>query len=402
MEQSSINRLQAISSRKVNDVSLDFRRFLYGQIDWSQRLISIIGPRGVGKTTLLLQRLKDSLAEFPSSLYLSLDSIWLSARDIYGLVEHHVQYGGTHLFLDEVHYLENWQTLIKNLNDDFSRLHIAFTGSSMLRIEKNAGDLSRRMLRYDLPGLSFREYLAFEGIGVFEPLPLTELLANHVRYAQDICAKVGVILPHFNTYLQSGYYPFYKEAGPHFPDMLFNAVNQVLDSDYPRIDDVHPSTIDKARRMLKVLAVSTPQTPNVTVLCRELEIDRKQGIKMLYSLARAGLLNLLAAKADKLKNLATPEKILCGDTNIMNALSDSPDRGAIRETFFLNQLKTVAEVICPGSGDFLVNGKYLFEVGGAGKGFEQIKDIPDSYLAVDNLEIGHGARIPLWLFGFLY
>ena len=402
MEETRFARLQAISARKILETSLVFRRNLYEKIDWSQRLISIMGPRGVGKTTLLLQRAKESLQNFPNSLFLSLDSIWINAHEVYELVEHFVQYGGTHLYLDEVHCLENWQSLLKNLYDDFSKLFIVFSGSSMLRLEKSAGDLSRRLLRYHLPGLSFREYLSFEGMGSFPVLSLEELLSHHVRHAQAICEKTGVILPLFNAYLQSGYYPFYKEAGSHFHDLLMNAVNQVLDSDYPLIDDIQTSTILKAKKMLRVLSASTPQTPNITALSHELEIDRKQGVKMLYSLSRAGLLNLLASNSDKLKNLSTPEKILCGDTNLMFALTEAPDRGALRETFFFNQLAAVAQITYPKRGDFLVNEKFLFEIGGPNKGFEQIKDIPDSYLAIDNLEIGHGARIPLWLFGFLY
>ena len=179
-------------------------------------------------------------------------------------------------------------------------------------------------------------------------------------------------------------------------------MNQVLDSDYPKIEEVEPSTIHKARRMLRVLAETTPQTPNVTALCRELELDRKQGVKMLYALDRAGLLQLLSSNKDKLKNLSTPDKIFCGDPNIMNVLVGSPDRGALRETFFLNQVKAVAEVTYPVQGDFLVDGTYLFEIGGRGKGFDQIKDIPNSFVVNDNVEVGFGNKIPLWLFGFLY
>ena len=350
----------------------------------------------------MLQHMKDIGLAASQSLYLSLDNIWLTAAELYDLVQRYVQFGGTHLFLDEVHFMENWQTLLKNFNDDFRGLRIVFTGSSLLRIEKSAGDLSRRLAICDLYGMSFREFLAFEGLGEFSALDLDILLKSHVSIAREVSEKVKAVLRHFERYLEFGYYPFYKEAGAYFNSMLRQAMNQVLDGDYPKIEEVESATIRKARRMLRVLADSTPQTPNVTALCRELEMDRKSGVKMLYALDRAGLLQLLSSDKENLKRLSTPDKILCGDANVMHVLSVKPDRGTLRETFFMSQLKAVSEVKYPPQGDFLVDGRYLFEVGGSGKGFGQIKDMPDSYLAVDGMEIGYGNKIPLWLFGFLY
>ena len=291
---------------------------------------------------------------------------------------------------------------MKNLNDDFRRLRVAYTGSSLLRIEKASGDLSRRQASYRLAPMSFREYLAFEGLGSFDPVPLPQLLSGHVALARKVLAHLGVVLPHFETYLRRGGYPFYKEAGTRFEDMLRQAVNQVLDVDWPKIDEVEPQIVRHARRMLSVLARSAPQTPNVTALCRELGVDRKQGVRILYALGRAGLLRLLVSDREKLKNLSTPDKLYCGDPNLMHAIAADPDEGTLRETFLLSQLETVASVTYPARGDFLVDGRILVEAGGAGKTFRQIADDPDGYLAVDDLEIGRGHRIPLWLFGFLY
>ena len=402
MENDTITRMFEISEQRLKDTPMKFRRFLQSKIDWSQRLLFIQGSRGVGKTTLMLQHMKDIGLDASRSLYLSLDNVWLGTRELYDLTAHYVRHGGEYLFLDEVHYYENWQTLLKNINDDFRGLKIAFTGSSLLRIEKSAGDLSRRLATCRLYGMSFREFLALEGIGEFPSVSLMDILGGHVDLAREICGKVGAVLQHFDRYVRFGCYPFYKEAGEYFGSMLRQSMNQVLDSDYPKIEEVEPSTIHKARRMLRVLAETTPQTPNVTALCRELELDRKQGVKMLYALDRAGLLQLLSSNKDKLKNLSTPDKIFCGDPNIMNVLVGSPDRGALRETFFLNQVKAVAEVTYPVQGDFLVDGTYLFEIGGRGKGFDQIKDIPNSFVVNDNVEVGFGNKIPLWLFGFLY
>jgi len=402
MNLEEIEHLYEISNQRLKDTPVTFRRYLQPKIDWSQRLLFLRGARGVGKTTMMLQHLKDEDADASRMLYLSLDNIWLSARELYDLIHWYVQHGGERLFLDEVHYVENWQTLLKNINDDFKGLAIAFTGSSLLRIEKSAGDLSRRLAVCDVPGMSFREFLSFEGIGDFKPLTLEEILKDHVRCAREITSQVRAVLGHFEKYLKVGYYPFYKDAGAFFDTMLRQAMNQVLDSDYPKIEDVEPATIHKARRMLNVLATSAPQTPNVTALCRELEIDRKQGVRMLYALDRAKLLQLLSSEKESLKNLSTPDKIFCGDANIMHVLAANPDRGTLRETFFLGQLKAVAGVTYPQCGDFLVDGRHLFEVGGKGKGFAQIKDIPDSYVAADGIEVGYGNKIPLWLFGFLY
>lgn len=401
MDATQLDRIYAISERRMAETDMTFRRSLCGTIDWTPRLVSVRGLRGTGKTTLLLQRMKET-GGAPTGLYLSLDSIWLSPREVYEVVEHHVQHGGTRLFLDEVHFLDGWQTLVKNVNDDFRSLRVAYTGSALLRIERDGGDLSRRQASYRLPPMSFREYLAFEGAGSFDPVPLQQLLADHVALARRIVGRLGVVLPRFEAYLRGGAYPFFREAGSRFRDMLLQAVNQVLDVDWTKIDEVEPQTIRHARRMLSILSSSPPQTPNVTALCRELGVDRKQGVRILYALGRSGLLRLLAADREKLKRLSTPEKLFCGDTNLMHALSPRPDPGTLRETFFLSQLETVADVTLPPRGDFLVDGRHLFEIGGPGKGFAQIRNEPDSYLAVDGLETGRDNRIPLWLFGFLY
>ena len=402
MNNEILTKLYAISEQRLKDTPMNFRRYLHPRIGWNQRLLFIRGSRGVGKTTLLLQHMKDMGLGSDKSLYVSLDNVWLGTRELYDLIEYYVHHGGTHLFFDEVHYFDKWQTLFKNVNDDFKGLQVVFTGSSLLRIEKSAGDLSRRLATCDLSGMSFREFLSFEGVCDIPAVSLGEVLSNHVEIARGICEKAGAVLGHFDRYLKFGYYPFYRDAGEYFETMLRQSMNQVLDSDYPKIEDVEPPTIHKARRMMKILAERTPQTPNVTALCRELEVDRRQGVKMLYSLERAGLLQLLSSDRENLKNLSTPDKIFCGDTAIMHTLSANPDVGTLRETFFLNQVKVVAPVSYPLQGDFLVDDRYLFEVGGRGKGFDQIKDLPDSYVAADGLEVGFGNKIPLWLFGFLY
>ena len=401
MTEDDILRAYELSAKKVAEVSLREKRYLYSHLDWDDRLISLRGPRGTGKTTMLLQKIRESGKEKAKTLYVSLDSIWLNVRELYSLADYHCKRGGTRLVVDEVHYLEDWQKLMKNLNDDFHDLKVAYTGSSMLKLRAGQGDLSRRQTEYDLTGLSFREYLKFEGVVDMEPISLETILSNHVEIATEICLKTKVIAQCEN-YMRHGYYPFYLESVEKYPQRLRQIVNQTLDSDWPSVEDVSAATIRKARRLLRILAEMPPQTPKMSDLYEDIDTERRQGLKVLSVLERAGLAKLLPSAVESVKNLAAPEKIYCDNSNLMHALVASADSGTLRETFFMNQISFGHQVGYPKKGDFLVDGKYLFEVGGARKGFDQIADIPNSYAVNDDVEIGHGNKIPLWLFGFLY
>ena len=396
-----IQRVYDESAERIRSADSAFHRYLYSQVDWSSRVIALNGPKGVGKTTMFLQYLREHREVSERALYVSLDDIWMDAFELYDLVKYHVQNGGMSVFIDEVHYLKDWSRLVKNLYDSFKTLRIAYTGSSILQMKRGSGDLSRRQVEYSLAGLSFREFLALEGKGDFKPVDLKALLRDHVKIAEGIASKFR-ILPLFRRYLASGYYPFYREDAVHYGRKLVQVVNQVLERDLTMAEDITPDTVRKARKMLSILAASTPQTPNVTELSRDLGMDRKQGIKVLYLLKRAGLTGLLTEDADALKYLGAPSKIFCDNGNLMHALAARPDPGTLREVFFNNQLGVTHTATYPKRGDFLVDGKWLFEVGGSRKTFAQIKDEPDSFLAVDGIEVGRGNRIPLWLFGFLY
>lgn len=403
MEIEEYYKMLELSGRRINSVSLTTRRFLLDKIDWRDRLISIIGSRGTGKTTLILQHIQESFSSgSDAALYVSMDNLWFESHSLTELAEMHYQNGGTHIFIDEVHYLKNWQKIIKNLYDDFPKLHIVYTGSSLLKNDYASGDLSRRQITYALPGLSFREYLYFEQAVQTDAVFLADLFEKHVSLAMEITGKIKVF-KYFSEYLVSGYYPFYKEVFTGYDTRLMQITNQVLESDYPAVEPINYSTIQKIKKMLYILAQSCPQTPNMSELFRQLETDRNQGLKMLYILEKANLLNLLSSEKSSLKNMARPDKIYCDNTNIMYSLTEKIDTGTKRETFFLNQIRSAGyPVLYPEQGDFLVDGRYLFEVGGKGKRFTQIKDIPDSFLAVDGEEIGRKNRIPLWMFGMLY
>ena len=403
MNESRIEEIIRVFNRRLTATPTEFHRYLFYEIDWEDKLIGIKGPRGCGKTTLLLQHIKQSFhgQELEKVLYVSLDNIWFADNKILDLVDFHYNHGGTHIFIDEIHYEPKWQTMLKNMSDNYPGMYIVYTGSSMLEIDAHEGDLSRRQVMYEMRGMSFREYLEYEGVVKHERLTLEQLMDNHVEIAMDICSRTNV-LGCFNKYLREGYYPFYKAVRQGFDSRLLATVNQVIESDYPQIDDVTVATIRKTKKMLMVLSECVPQLPNMSQLYRELETDRNNGLKMLRALERGGLLLLLGSKAKSINQLSRPDKIYINNPTLMYALSPRADIGSVRETFFMNQLSHAHELSYPKAGDFLVDGRYLFEVGGKGKTFSQIKDIPDSYLAVDDTEIGRGARIPLWLFGMLY
>lgn len=398
-----INYLVKIFQRKLSATPMSFFRYLYPMIDWNDTLIGIKGPKGCGKSTLLLQHIKETFKgkDIEKALYVSLDNLWFSTHDVIDVVDYHYTHGGTHLFIDEIHYYKHWQTLLKNISDDYPGLHVAYTGSSMLQMESSEGDLSRRLAMYEMRGLSFREFLEYEGVLQLPTFTLEQLLAEHVSIAMDICGKTK-ILEHFKKYLEVGYYPFYKSVHHGYYQRLQSVANQVIEVDYPIVDDITMSTIRKTKKLLMLLAERVPQLPKMNELYKELETDRNQGLKMLYALQRGGLLLLLSDNAKSPDNLSRPDKIYINNSTMMYALSPRVDTGTLRETFFMNQLSQGHEVRYPKAGDFLVDRKYLFEVGGKGKTFDQIKDIPDSYLAVDNTETGHRNRIPLWMFGLLY
>lgn len=397
-----LDEILRIYNRRLQGTPEGFKRYLIDKIDWRDNLIAIKGAKGTGKTTMLLQHIKESFTDKDKALYLSLDNLWFETHSINDLVEYHYTHGGTHLFLDEVHYYPKWKTLIKNINDDYPGLHVVYTGSSMLKIDSGVADLSRRQLPYTLHGMSFREYLLYEGLAEMEPISLDLLLRDHRRIAEDILSNGMKILPAFGEYLRYGYYPFYKSVYSGFEIRLQQVVNHVLENDYPIIEGVEQSTIRKTKKMFMILAEQVPQTPNMSNLYNELETDRNQGLKMLYALEKAGLLALLSDKPKHIDKLSRPEKIFMDNSNLMYAYAMAPNIGTVRETFFLSQLAVDHSVTYPAKGDFLVDGKYLFEVGGRKKSFEQIKDVADSYLAVDDTEIGHHNRIPLWMFGLLY
>ena len=401
MELADIRPIVEFYHSKLSQVSLDFKRYLYPQINWDSSVIGIMGERGVGKTTMLLQRIKEKYANPDDTFYISLDHYWFGTHELQDLIKFMYKKGITEFYIDEVHKYKGWSGILKTLVDELHDLRIVYTGSSLLEIDNAKVDMSRRQTPYTLKGMSFREYLVYDGIMKMNAVTPEELLANHVPIAMDIVSKTKVLVA-FDTYLHTGVYPFYRDAGKDFLVRLKEVVDTVIESDLPAVEKITYDTVDKCKKLLMIIAENVPLQPNVDKLATSLGTTRDTLLKLLYKLDKAEILELLTVELKSYKRLVNPEKIYLGNTNLMYALSPKIEIGTLRETFFIDQCASVGTVQMPPKGDFLVNGKYLFEVGGEGKTFDQIADIPNSYLAVDGIETGYGARIPLWMFGLLY
>ena len=401
MEQAEIQPLYDSYHRKIAKVDLRFKRYLYSQINWKARIISIKGARGTGKTTMLLQHILENYEDIDQTLYASLDNLWFATHSLMELVDWADRHGISRLYLDEVHRYELWPQSLKNIYDDYPDMSIVYTSSSLLVLDNATVDMSRRQTPYTLYGLSFREYLELEGIFKTEAISLDDVLMHHVKKAMNIVGRIKVA-PLFEAYLAHGYYPFYRESLEDFPSRLRETVTVVIDSDLPAVENVTDETLQKTKKLLMIISEHVPFEPTMSELWRQLSTDNESGLKMLYALDKAQVLALLTAKTNNYKSLSKPDKIFLSNPNLMHVLCPKVDKGNERETFFISQLRVLHDVRYPKQGDFLIDNKFLFEVGGKNKTFEQIADVPNSYLAVDDTEVGSGCRIPLWMFGFLY
>ena len=389
-------------SRLLSSVDNSYHRYLYDKINWDNRLIAIKGPKGVGKTTLVLQHIKDTFKDVTKALYVSMDNIWFKSHTVSELVEYHYSHGGTHIFIDEVHKYNDWAQEIKNVYDSYPDFHIVVTGSSLLQLEDAMEhDLSRRCRLYDLQGLSFREFVRLETGKEFNVYNIEQVVKSHFEIATEITSKVK-ILPLFEKYVRNGYYPFYREEGDGYWDRLQFVVRTIVENDIPSVDKIEFESLYKAERFLSILSEMVPFTLNIASLTSTLGLSRNSLLKIFDLLDRAKLIRLMYTCKVGMKQLAKPEKILFDNSNLLFALTSNVDSGTVRECFFCNQVGQLYNTVIPKTGDCLVNDKYLFEIGGKKKSFKQVKEIPDSYVVADDIEVGMGNRIPLWLFGFMY
>lgn len=378
----------------LRNTPTDFKRYMYSKVLWNSRLVGIIGPRGVGKSTMMLQYILEN-RDKGNYLYVSADHTYFSNHSLTELADDFVKEGGTKLFIDEVHKYKGWSRELKQIYDVHPDLSVVFSGSSVLDIHKGENDLSRRVLIFNMQGMSFREYLElFHGIKS-KVYSLDEILANKVKL-DDIPHP----LPIFREYLNFGYYPFSKEEG--FELRLQQVITQTVENDIPQYADMKASTARKLKQMLKIVSQLSPYKPNTTGLAAEIGVSKNNIMDYLVYLEMAGMIGQLRDDTGGIRGLGKIEKIYIDNTNLMYALSDeTPDTGNIRETFFYNQMRVNNDVISSKESDFKIN-KFTFEVGGRKKGKKQIEHISDGFIVKDDIEYGHGNIIPLWHFGLNY
>ena len=396
-----MEKLLIRSRRLVTQVATSFIRNPGNKIAWDWRLTGILGARGTGKTTLFLQQLATRFNP-EEAVYVTLDDIYFTDNRLIDFIEAFRNVGGKYFFIDEVHKYPTWARELKNAYDYYPELFIFFTGSSAIEILRQDVDLSRRAVVYELPGLSFREYLLMRHDLVWEPLTLQDIVQDHTSLALDATSSFRP-LKYFKDYLKTGYYPFFLENEKYYHERLERTIRLVIDTDLNFIEGYDPKNAQKIYQLLYILATNTPFKPNVTKLSEKIGISRATLVQYLHFLEKTRLINSLVSVGKSISTLQKPDKIYLNNTNLAHALApEQIDVGSQRETFFLSQIKVNHPVSLPAHGDFYVDDQFTFEVGGKGKNRRQIAEITDSYVVADDLEVGHRNKIPLWLFGFLY
>jgi len=386
----------------VNDVSTKFQRSIINNLPWNERLIGIKGSRGVGKTTLLLQYIKRTYKLSEKALYVSLDDSYFYNNKLIDLADEFVSKGGLHLFADEVHKYSDWANDLKKIYDYHPKLKVVFTGSSLLEILNSRSDLSRRALVFDMQGLSFREFLYFKHNFNFDLLTLEEILNNHIQTALDIGKRIKP-LKYFEEYLKTGYFPFFSNNESLYQKQLQEIINMIIEIELPVLRNIGVIKIPKIKQLLYVISRAVPFKPNISSLSEKIKISRNSLLEYIHALSDANIIKNIHKNSFGTSLLQKPEKIYLENTNYIYTLSGNlPDIGNLRETFFLNQLSEKHIVTYPDKGDFIIDEKYLFEIGGKNKTQKQIAGIQNAYIVADNIEHGSENKIPLWLFGFLY
>ena len=389
-----------ILSNQIKSQALPlYKRFLYNKIDFKERLLGIIGARGAGKTTLLLQYLKEESKK--KTLYVMADHPLVVEKGLLEIADAFQKVGGEVLIIDEIHKIKEFEIDLKLIYDSFWGLQVIFTGSNALAIDHAKADLSRRAIIYRLPVLSFREYLELESSKVLPSYNLEEIIHNHSTLAIEILSQIKP-LAYFEEYLKHGAYPFYKDGAESYLKKLLMATTQVLSSDLPAIYKIEYDKINALKKMMVMLCQSEPFDINISKLCGAVELNQKTLYKYLSILEAGGLIRILGAKSNGVSIISKPEKLYLDNTNLFSIFCSTPKNGTIRETFFASQLSFEHQLSYPKSGDFMVDEKHIFEVGGRSKTKKQIKELESAYVVSADIEVGSMNKIPLWLFGFLY
>lgn len=376
------------------NITLDFKRYLYEEIAWESRMVGIIGGRGVGKTTMILQRIKEHLS-VKNTLYVSADDMYFSKHKLIYLADEFYKNAGEYLFIDEIHKYANWSEELKNIYDSYPKLKVVFTGSSILDILKGTTDLSRRAIIYKLQGLSFREYLKlFHGYDV-PVYSLKQIINNEIKLPE-----IEHPLPLFKDYLKRGYYPFGIENEVHI--RLGQVIVQTLETDIPQYAKLNVGTARKLKHLLSIIAESVPFKPNFTKTAEMIGVSRNSLDDYFLYMEQAGLIAQLRDETGGIRGLGKVDKVYLDNTNIIyNLVGDKSEKGNIRETFFFNQMRLKNEIISAKKADFIVN-EYTFEIGGKNKQQHQIEKDGKSFIVKDDIEFGYLNVIPLWAFGLNY
>ena len=394
-----IEPLLLLSAQIQSQKLPDYQRFLYEKIDFNQRLIGIMGARGAGKTTLLLQYLKANSSNH--TLYIIADHPLVGEHGLFNIADTFQKIGGQLLIIDEIHKSKGFEKELKLIYDSFFDLKVIFTGSSAAAINHAKADLSRRSMIYHLPVLSFREFLELETGQQFDVVSLDSILKEHTKHASEIVGKIKP-LAYLPAYIDHGAYPFYIEAGETYLPRLLSASMQVLETDIPALYPLDYDKVNALKKLMVMLCQSEPFDLNISKLCGAVGLNQKTVYKYLGLLQAAGLLRILGAKASGITIISKPEKLYLDNTNLFSVFCGESKAGTRRETFFASMLSYQHTLNYPKGGDFMVDESYVFEVGGRSKSNKQIKHLDKAWIVSDDLEIGTGKKIPLWLFGFLY
>lgn len=389
-----MDRLFEYSHKLINEADTSFVRYMYDQINWKNRMIGLIGPRGVGKTTLVLQYIKQNL-ELSETLYVTAEDFYFVDHRLTELADLFVKFGGKYLFIDEIHKYKDWAKELKLIYDYHKELNVVFTGSSVLDIKKGVSDLSRRAVVYNMQGLSFREYLHLFHQIETKPFSLQDILSHKVNIPE-----LKYPLPLFADYLKEGYYPFALEDD--FQIRLSQIINQTLESDIPTYADMNVATGRKLKQLLSIISKSVPFKPNMSKIAEMLSASRNNIADYCLYIEEAGMIAQLRDGTGGIRGLGKVDKIYLDNTNLIyNLTPDTADVGNVRETFFLNQLRVTHHVVSSVVSDFSIE-ELTFEVGGKNKGQKQIQNVPNSYVVKDDIENGFLNVVPLWQLGLTY
>lgn len=399
-----LEELFAIHQEVIATTPVSIKRYLYDQVNWNAHAVCLLGGRGVGKTTMMCQAFIDRYNDVSQGLYVSADNVIVLGIGLFKIAQEYFKYGGKALYIDEVHKYPDWGTHVKNIIDTYRKQQIIISGSSSLDLQQSKSDLSRRMMYYELKGLSFREYLNFTQQTQYPVFDIEAIFNQHIKLADQF--KGMAILKHFRDYLNYGYFPFFLEDAKDYHAKLANIIEKVIFEDIAVIYNLKQTTLPILKKILWLVATSPSFIPNIDNISKSLGVSREVIYNCFNYLDNSGLFNNVFHDAKGLKLIRKPGKIYLENTNLLYGINGSlklvTDKGVIRETFFVNQLSALHKINLHDQGDFIIDGKFIIEVGGPSKNNTQIKNVQNGFLAIDEIDIGVAKKIPLYLFGMMY